>query len=260
MYLVAWNKPRERKEDMETKQYSKDFTESLAEQGTAEWFKARSGVPTASRLSDFMSFSKRGGGANKARTDYLAELAYERVFGTVIEKFKTKAMDDGIFFEDLVAQLYAEKTGNTVATCGAWVSDYFAASPDRIVATPEDKNGLVDTGLLEIKVMGDKSYLGVLSDGVPEDYYLQIQGQLLATGYDWCDFVAMNLKTKTFKVIRVERNEEKIEELYTRLTEKYAMPAIVGDVQEFEEERIEEYYKTKNATDEEIEQYGEIWF
>lgn len=102
-----------------TKKYAKDFTENLAAQRTAEWFLARSGKPSASRLSDFLSFSKTNGKPNKARTDYIAELAYEKKFNTIVDKFRTAAMDDGVFFEDLAAQLYEETTKNQTRECGA---------------------------------------------------------------------------------------------------------------------------------------------
>lgn len=138
------------------------------------------------------------------------------------------------------------------------MSDYFAASPDRVVNTDKD------TGLLEIKVMRDNSYLQTLSNGVPAEYYLQIQGQLLATGFDWCDFVAMNLKTHSFKIIRVERDEEKIAEIYARLTEDYEIPEMTAEVQEFDPAKIEEYRQTKITKTDDVADNNnrdvEIWF
>ena len=208
------------------------FVYDNSPQGSPEWLNVRLGKVTASRLGDWLSVSKRDGKPLKARTDYERELAYERQFGTSFERFVTSAMQMGIDYEDFVAEQYAELTGNKVAKCGAFVGDLFVASPDRLTG---------DDGLLEIKVMGDASFADVLLNGVPSNYYLQVQGQLLASGRAWADFAVANLKTGKLKVIRVERDDTTIQQIADSLTElsditvysedglyDFSQPAFVG--------------------------------
>jgi hypothetical protein len=49
-------------------------------QGSPEWFAARAGRVTASRIADLMAKTKTGWGA--CRANYLAELVAERLTGT----------------------------------------------------------------------------------------------------------------------------------------------------------------------------------
>ena len=89
--------------------------------------------------------------------------------------------------------------------------------------------------------MGDASFADVLLNGVPSNYYLQVQGQLLASGRAWADFAVANLKTGKLKVIRVERDDTTIQQIADSLTElsditvysedglyDFSQPAFVG--------------------------------
>lgn len=184
------------------------FTYSDAPQGSPEWVQSRHAKVTASRLGDWLAVGKNGKPL-KRRTDYETEIAYEKQFKVSFQKFVTKAMQDGIDFEDSLADAYSSALGVPVEKCGFFYSDKFGASPDRLVG---------DDGLIECKVLGDNSFADVLQHGVPEDHYLQIQGQLLATGRKWCDYVAGNLNTSRFKVIRVEPDTETIERIRDSLS------------------------------------------
>lgn len=48
----------------------------ICEQGSADWYEARRGIPTASMFSTVMA-SGRGGGESKTRRKYLLQLAGE---------------------------------------------------------------------------------------------------------------------------------------------------------------------------------------
>lgn len=173
------------------------FEYSGAPQRSPEWFALRLGKVTASRLCDWLSVSKAAatkGKPLKARLDYEKELIFERTFGTSFEKFVSGAMQDGNDFEDFARVQYEKITGTLAEPCGCWYNDYFVASPDSVVG---------DDGLLEIKVLKDNSFTEVLSEGVPEKHWQQIQGQLWASGRKWCDYVAINLNTRKIKIIRV---------------------------------------------------------
>lgn len=163
-------------------------------QRSPEWFKLRLGIPTASRLGDWTAVSKRDGSSLKSRTDYEKELMFERTFGRAFEFFVSAPMQDGIDFEDFARRQYEQIKKVTAEPCGAWHNQFFMASPDSIVG---------DDGLLEIKVLRDNNFTAVLSEGVIDKHWQQIQGCLWASGRAWCDYVVINLSTHKVKIIRV---------------------------------------------------------
>ena len=167
------------------------------EQRTPEWYKIRLGKVTASRLSDWLAVSKAKAGAGKplkARLDYEKELLFERKFNTSFETFVSEAMQDGIDYEAYARKQYEEIKGVTVDELGCWYNDFFVASPD---------GGVGKDGLIEVKIVKDNSFTEILTSGVPDKWWKQIQGQLWASGRKWCDFIAVNFNTRKVKIIRV---------------------------------------------------------
>jgi hypothetical protein len=63
------------------------------EQGSQEWFAARLGKVTASRVADLMARTKTGFGAS--RGNYMAELICERLTGQAAERYSNAAMQWG---------------------------------------------------------------------------------------------------------------------------------------------------------------------
>lgn len=178
-------------------------------QRSPEWFELRRGRVTASRLDDWLSVSKAKNGAGKPlkkRLDYEKELLFERTFGVSYENFVSSAMQEGIDFEDFARQQYEKINGVKVLEVGCWYNDVFVASPDGQVSWNSD-NSETD-GLIEIKVLRDNSFTDVLTTGVPEKHWRQIQGCLYASGAEWSDYVAINLNTKKMKIIRVYPDKE----------------------------------------------------
>lgn len=172
------------------------------EQRTPEWYKIRLGKVTASRLSDWLAVSKAKTGAGKplkARLDYEKELLFERRFNTSYENFVSEAMQDGIDYEDYARKQYEKITGNTVTECGAWFNEYFCASPDGTIG---------DDKIAEIKIVKDNSFTDILTSGVPDKWWKQIQGQLWASGKKSCDFIAVNFNTRKIKIINVAADPE----------------------------------------------------
>jgi len=204
------------------------FEYSDAPQGSPEWVELRTGKPTASRLKDWLAVSKRDGKPLKGRTDYEAELAFENQFGVPFERFVTNAMKEGQEMEKFLLRQYEKQFKIVkVKSVGCYYNNYFVASPDGEVG----KDGLV-----ECKWVYDTTYSDVLANGVPEAHMLQIQGQLWASGKNWCDYVVGNGNTNTFKVIRVERDEATIKRISDSLKEgKLEVWANTADVFEFTE-------------------------
>lgn len=174
------------------------FSYDPAPQRTAPWYQRRLGKRSASRLADWLAVSKAKNGAGKplkSRLDYEKELLFEQKFGVAYENFVSSAMQDGIDFEAFARRQYmVQYPKRRVYEVGCWYNEFFVASPD---------SGVDDDGLLEIKVVRENTFSDILTGGVPDKWWKQIQGQLWASGRKWCDFVAINLKTKKVKIIRV---------------------------------------------------------
>ncbi|MGA1049268.1 MAG: YqaJ viral recombinase family protein, partial [Minisyncoccia bacterium] len=74
------------------------------EQRTDEWFKARLGKVTASRVSDVLAKIKTGEAA--VRRNYKMQLATERLTGQKTDSYFNQAMQDGIDREDTAREIY----------------------------------------------------------------------------------------------------------------------------------------------------------
>lgn len=151
-------------------------------QGTPEWLAARCGIPTASNFDKIVDIS---GKPSKQRKKYLYQLAGERITGKAEETYQNGAMQRGIKLEAEARNYYEFTCGKTVKEVGFCLVDgkwKYGASPDGLV----DKDGKV-----EIKCPTIATHVTYLVDGgLPSDYFQQVQGQLLVTGRDWCDFIS----------------------------------------------------------------------
>lgn len=153
------------------------------EQRTDEWFAARVGKVTASRIADVCARTKTGWGAS--RKNYMAELVAERLTGVHVEGFTNAAMQWGTDMEPEARGAYEFYRDATVAEVGFVPHHSIAdtgASPDGLVG---------EDGLVEIKCPNTATHLETLLDAsLPEKYFLQIQWQLACTGRQWCDFAS----------------------------------------------------------------------
>ncbi len=174
-----------------------------APQRSPEWLAVKRGKIGASRLEDWLAVSKAKNGTGKplkARLDYEKELMFERQFGVSFQTFVTDAMQDGIDFEDFARKQYEQITGERCEEVGCWYNDYFVASPDRkLQGKPAG---------IEIKIVKDNTFTEVLMNGVPPKHWKQIQGQLMATGWEYVDYVCVNFNSKKIVIVRVEPDLE----------------------------------------------------
>lgn len=155
------------------------------EQLSPEWFSARCGRVTASRISDLMARTKTGWGASRA--NYMAELLVERLTGQKAAGFQSAAMAWGIEQEPLARDAYCFRLDVDVEQVGFCDHPTIAmagASPDGLVCA---------TGLVEIKCPSTATHVETLLAGtIPAGYVDQMQFQLACTGRDWCDFVSFD--------------------------------------------------------------------
>lgn len=78
----------------------------MMEQRTPEWFAARCGKVTASRLADVMARTKSG--YSTSRQNYMAELICQRLTGKLEEGFSNAAMMRGTELEPVAREIESE--------------------------------------------------------------------------------------------------------------------------------------------------------
>lgn len=190
-------------------------------QRSPEWFAARCGKVTASRLYDVMTRTKSGYAAS--RQNYMAELICQRLTGKPEEGFTNAAMMRGTELEPVAREMYALNEFDAVISEVGLIDHPtiagFAASPDGLVN---------DDGLIEIKCPNTWTHLQTLKTGVPKrQYLLQMHAQMMCTERKWCDFVSFDdrlppelayFKTRiNFDEVLAEEIEQEVVKFLTEL-------------------------------------------
>lgn len=170
------------------------------EQGTPEWFAARLGNVTASRVADVIAKTKSGYSAS--RDNYMAQLICERMTNTVAESYTNAAMQWGTETEPLARAAYESYADVLVDEVG------YIAHPtiERAGASPDGLVGVF--GLLEIKCPNSATHIDTLiSEQVPTKYITQMQWQMSCTGRIWADFVSFDPRLPSGLQMFVKRVE-----------------------------------------------------
>lgn len=154
------------------------------EQGTEEWFAARLGRVTASRVNDIVARTKTGYSAS--RDNYLAQLVCERLTGKGAESYTNAAMAHGTETEPLARAAYEMKNSVLVDEIG------FVQHPTLMAGASPD--GLVgQDGLIEIKCPQTNTHIETLLSGkIPNKHKAQMTWQMICTGRKWCDFISFD--------------------------------------------------------------------
>ena len=187
----------------------------MMEQHSAEWYAARLGKVTASRVADLMAKTKSGYSASRA--NYMAELICERLTMTQADQFTNAAMQWGTECEPQARVAYEFLTDREVTETGfvlhGAIAD-FGASPDGLVG---------DNGLVEIKCPNTATHIQTLLEGaVPGKYVTQMMFQMACTGRQWCDFASFDPRlpeSMRLFVKRVHRDESEVSRLETLVVE-----------------------------------------
>ena len=191
------------------------------EQKSAEWYAARAGKFTGSEIHKLM---KSGRTKDKVFGDtaitYIMDKIAEVMTNGLSIKYKhfdSRATDWGNEQEPNAVKCYEDFTGMKVFQTGfAQYSDFFGASPDGLVG---------DDGLIEAKcpyntINHVKHLLCQTPKDLPDEYYWQIQAEMLATGRKWCDFVSFDprcTERTCIKIMRIERDEVIMDQLRERI-------------------------------------------
>lgn len=189
--------------------------DNIPEQGSVEWLQERMGRFTSSRFPDLMTSARSkseifGGTA----MSYIYEIAIERLTGNPTGFTGNHATEWGNENEPNAIAYYEKELGVKVDACGFLpMGDNTGGSPDGLVGRE---------GIIEVKCPYNSAiHLGYLMDGVvPKKYYDQIQGNLMVTSRKWCDFISYDPrlpKSHRLFVVRVERDEKRINEIRQRL-------------------------------------------
>jgi len=178
-------------------------------QGSPEWFAARCGKVTASRIADLTARTKSGYGASRA--NYMAQLIAERLTGTVQESYTNAAMQWGTDTQKFANAAHEFYRDVAVVEVG------FIPHPD-IPDSGASPDGLVGVdGLVEIKCPNTATHIKtLLSSAIPDEYIKQMAWQMACTGRGWCDFVSFDPRmpeSMRLFVKRIERDDKMIAEL-----------------------------------------------
>ena len=140
------------------------------EQRTEEWFAARCGKVTASRVADIIAKTKTG--YSTSRDNYLAQLVCERMTGKPAESYSNSAMQWGTDTEPFARAAYEARMDILVTEVG------FINHP-RIAMAGASPDGLANEGMVELKCPNTATHLQTLLDRkVPEKYIIQMMWQM----------------------------------------------------------------------------------
>lgn len=183
-------------------------------QGSPDWFSARKGKVTASRIGDMMAKTKSGWGSSRA--NYAAQLVAERLTGVVAESFSNAAMRHGTETEPEARSAYAFYSDCTVAEVG------FVNHP-KIAMSGASPDGLIDDdGCLELKCPNTATHIDtLLGASVPSKYAHQIQWQMACAGRQWTDFCSYDPRmpeNMRLFIRRVRRDDAMIADLEREVT------------------------------------------
>lgn len=169
------------------------------EQGEAEWFQARLGIPTASKFATVMAK-----GEGKTRSEYMRKLAGEIITGEPAESFSNVHMERGKEMEDEARETYAFVEAADIRRVGFIRNGCRGASPDSLVG---------DRGGLEIKTALPHIQIDRLErNRLPPEHRAQVQGNIWLSERDWWDFVSYWPKLPML-IVRVYREDDYIREM-----------------------------------------------
>ena len=180
-------------------------------QGSDEWFAARMGKITASRLGDIMRKTKWGESTYKAKVRL--ELAIERITGkSASSVVMNKAMYDGVEREPDARKLFELVTQKEVALCGSFDHPTIpntSASPDGLLRG--------ENACLELKCPTHATHAkNLMSDTMPKNYIYQVQWQIACTESDFAYFASYHPDFPPelrLKWVRVEKDDSVIKSL-----------------------------------------------
>ena len=184
------------------------------EQRSQEWYAARLGKVTASKVADVVSRTRTGYAASRA--NYMAQLVCERLTGKPTEGFSNAAMEWGVEQEAAARDAYSARVGELVTEVG------FIDHP-AIKMAGASPDGIVGAGIVEIKCPSTATHIeDLFVREPPQKYFYQMQWQMACTGADWCDWVSYDPRMPEnlqLLVVRIPRDTDCIMVLEKEVSE-----------------------------------------
>jgi len=168
-------------------------------QGSDEWLKIR--------LGKFGSTDAQAVASNsRGLTTKVYEKVAELIIGQPKEQYTNADMERGNELEGMARSAYEIETSRIVKQVGyVEIDSYTGGSPDGLVG---------NDGGIEIKCPSDANFIRFdYTRKINSGYIWQMLHLLLITERKWWDFVVFNEKLNKIIIIRIERNEDKIEKL-----------------------------------------------
>ena len=198
-------------------------------QGSDEWFSARLGKITASRLGDLMKVTKYGESTYKTRLRM--ELAIERITGKPASNVvMNKAMHDGVEREPDARTLFEAVTGKEVALCGSF-------DHPTVVNTAASPDGLLrgENAILEIKCPTHVTHAkNLMAETMPSNYVYQVQWQIACTESTYGYFASYHPDFPPelrLKWVKVERDDEVISKITTAVKQfDIEIESLINDI------------------------------
>lgn len=188
------------------------------EQGSEEWLQLRLGVATASK---FLRIVTSKGEISDSLDKYALELASQLLTFKREDEYENENMKRGTKLEPEAREAYEKFMLCDVEICGFMSCGDYGYSPDGLVGSD---------GLIEIKCPKSTTHIEYfMADILPITYTQQVQGGLMVSGRQWCDFISYHPDFK-------ERNKLFIKRVYR--DEKFIAKLRVG---------IEQLIERRNA-------------
>jgi len=175
------------------------------EQGSEQWYALKAGKITGTRFAKVMA-----GDSTATYKDLITDLAGEIITGEMEETYSNSIMERGILLEPEARKVYEQEIEKVKEMGFCLLDDYkewVGFSPD----------GLPGKGLLEIKCPIRKTHLNYIEkNALPNEYKWQIQGGMMVTGAEYCDFMSYYPLMKPF-IIRIDPDPDMHKQLMTEI-------------------------------------------
>ncbi|WAD26639.1 YqaJ viral recombinase family protein [Pseudomonadaceae bacterium T75] len=186
------------------------------QQQTEDWYTARLGRVTASRVRDVMA-KGRGGAPSATRQNYMMQLLCERLTGKREEGFTSAAMQRGNELEPIARMAYELYADAEVTEAGLILHpqiEGFGASPDGLILSAR--------GGLEIKCPNTATHVATIQSGKHDPQYeWQMFAQMACAELEWVDFVTFDDRLPDelqYACFRLERDEARIRQMEAEVT------------------------------------------
>lgn len=160
----------------------------MHDQGTEEWYQARCGKVTASRVQEILP--GKSGKYLKSREDYMLDKYIELRTNKPVERFEGNHYTEaGKYLEPAAIAAYEGLADAFVVPCGSIphpTIERFSASPDGLI----DEDGQAQVKCRFSPTGRRLHWWSIQNDAIPEKIVIQMQSELMCTGRAWNDFIS----------------------------------------------------------------------